>query len=472
MLLRQIFDPKLAQYSYLIGCQRTGEALIIDPERDVDRYIELVRQEGLRLTAIAETHIHADFLSGARELAEQTGAKLYLSAEGGPDWQSEWAAGDDYDVRLLRDGDTFQVGQIEIKALHTPGHTPEHMSFVITDHGGGAAEPIGIASGDFVFVGDLGRPDLLETAAGMVGEREPSARTLYRSVDRFLALPDFVQVWPAHGAGSACGKALGAVPSSTVGYEKRYNASIDAASCGEDAFVESILGGQPEPPLYFATMKMLNRTGPPVLGGLPAARPLSTAELTTAMGEAGTVVVDTRLDRLAFMDGHLEGSLYAPFDRTFLSLVGSYALLEQKIILVIDEEQIEEAIRDLICIGFDQVGDFVTPAMLEDPTFEPGMVKTQVIDFAELEKARHLPQVTVLDVRGAAEYAAGNIPGALNIAHTRLLARLDEVPEAGRLLVHCRSGARASAALSMLARAGREVSLVDDLFSRWSEQAS
>ena len=238
MLLRQIFEPKLAQNAYLIGCQRTGEALIIDPLRDVDRYLEIAREEGLTITAVTETHIHADFLSGARELAEKADVTLYLSAEGGKDWRYQWAEQGDYRTTLLNDGDHFRIGQIEIRALHTPGHTPEHLSFLITDHGGGANEPIGIATGDFVFVGDLGRPDLLESAAGEAGQMDPSARTLYRSVSRFLELPDFVQVWPGHGAGSACGKALGAVPSSTVGYEKRFNAALDAANGGEDHFVD------------------------------------------------------------------------------------------------------------------------------------------------------------------------------------------------------------------------------------------
>jgi hydroxyacylglutathione hydrolase len=472
MLLRQIFDPKLAQYAYLIGCQRSGEALIIDPERDIDRYVEIARKEGLRITAIAETHIHADFLSGARELAEQVGAKLYLSDEGDADWKYEWAIRSDYEVQFLHDSDVFQVGKIDIQAIHTPGHTPEHMSFVITDRGGGANEPIGIASGDFVFVGDLGRPDLLESAAGVAGAMEPSARTLFRSIDRFLALPDFVQVWPAHGAGSACGKALGAVPSSTVGYEKRHNAAIDVARLGEDAFVESILGGQPEPPLYFATMKRLNKVGPPLLGGLPVAKKLTLAELTDAMDDAGTVIVDTRRDRDAFMQGHLKGSLYAPFARSFSTIVGSYVRPEEEILLVIDGEQTEEAIRDLIRIGFDKIKGFVPPATFADSSLAQRLGSTEVIDFSALETARRRPEATVLDVRGASEYAAAHIPGALNIAHTRLLARLDEVPVEGELLVHCRSGARASAAVAMLAKAGRKVRLVDDTFDRWSPRAS
>lgn len=458
MLLRQIFDPKLAQYAYLIGCQRSGEALIIDPERDVDRYIELADAEGLRLVAAAETHIHADFLSGSRELAEQLGVRLYLSDEGGPDWRYGWTDG--YDVQLLKDGDTFSVGNIDIQALHTPGHTPEHMSFLVTDRGSGASEPIGIASGDFVFVGDLGRPDLLESAAGVVGQMDPSARTLFRSVDRFMALPDFVQVWPAHGAGSACGKALGAVPSSTVGYEKRHNTAIDVARLGEQAFVDAILSGQPEPPLYFATMKRLNRDGAPVRGGLPEVQRLDADELLTALDDADTVVVDTRTDRHGFMQRHLAGSLLAPLDRSFPSIVGSYVRPEQRIVLLAHAMDMEEALRDLVRIGFDRVGAFASPEVLDDDALQGHLRRTPVVDFTGLGDA-----ATILDVRGAAEFSAGHLPGALNIAHTRLLDRLDEVPTENAVQVHCRSGVRAATAVALLERAGRHAVWVDDLYT-------
>ena len=465
MLLRQIFDPKLAQYAYLIGCQQTGEALIIDPERDIDRYIELAKNEGLRITAVTETHIHADFLSGAREFSQQQGVRLYLSDEGDADWKYAWAAEGDENIQLLRDGDTFQVGKIDIQALYTPGHTPEHLSFVVTDRGGGSTEPIGIASGDFVFVGDLGRPDLLESAAGIEGQMEPSARNLFRSVHRFLDLPDFVQVWPGHGAGSSCGKALGAVPSSTVGYEKRHNAAIDAAQRGEEAFVEAILAGQPEPPLYFATMKKLNKMGPPLLGSLPKPRPLTVSETEQAIGRSNTVIVDTRLDRRGFMAGHLEGSLFAPLNRSFPSVVGSYVRPGEAILLVADEERVEEAVRDLVRIGFDTIAGFIPTHLLEEPELARRLRATPLLTFAQMHEARNRPNTLMLDVRGAAEYAAAHIPGSLNIAHTRLLDRLDEIPEDATLLVFCRTGARASAATAMLERAGRKAELVDDTFA-------
>jgi len=201
MLLRQIFDPWLAQYAYLIGCPKSGEALVIDPERDIEQYEELARANDLRITAVAETHIHADFVSGAREFAEDSGMRLFLSGEGGVDWEYRWPAGRG-NTSFLRDGDRFKVGNIEIEALHTPGHTPEHFSFLITDGGAGVGEPLALVSGDFLFVGDVGRPDLLESAAGMKGVMKESAETLRESLaGRVAGLEGFVQVLPAHGAG-------------------------------------------------------------------------------------------------------------------------------------------------------------------------------------------------------------------------------------------------------------------------------
>ena len=359
MLFRQIFDPKLAQYAYLIGCQQTKEALIIDPERDIDQYVELAEKEGLTIVAIAETHIHADFLSGGREFAERFGVTLYLSDEGDENWKYEWVKqkkqdGTDYDYVLLKDGDSFTLGGIEIKAVHTPGHTPEHMSYLVYDRGAGATTPIGIATGDFVFVGDLGRPDLLEQAAGMHGVQEPSARQLFGSLPRFTDLQDYLQVWPAHGAGSTCGKALGAVPTTTVGYEKLYNASLGAASGGEDAFVHAILSGQPEPQMYFARMKRDNKLGAPVLGALPQPRKLTASELKVMAEREDVLIVDTRLDRSSFMLKHIPGSLYAPINKTFNTVVGSLLVDETTpLVLIAEGDQVEEAVRDLVRIGYD-----------------------------------------------------------------------------------------------------------------------
>jgi len=468
MLLRQIFDSKLAQYAYLIGCPATGEALVIDPERDVDRYIEAAEAEGLRLTAVAETHIHADFLSGARELAERLNLRVYVSAEGGADWQVEWAK--EYpNATLLRDGDSFRVGNIELKAVHTPGHTPEHLSYLVVDHGGGASDPMGLVTGDFVFVGDLGRPDLLEQAAGIQGVQEASARALYGSLPAFLELDDHLQVWPGHGAGSACGKALGAVPTTTVGYERRHNAALDAARGGEDAFVETILADQPEPPLYFARMKAHNRSGPPILGDLPSPHRVALQEIGALVDDPNAVIVDTRMPRSAFMARHLPGSLHAPLDRAFNTVVGSLVEDETRpILLVVEHDRLEDAVRDLVRIGYDTFAGYVDEDQLDEWFAAGGASGTiQEIDTAHMAEVFDEPGNVVLDVRSGAEYRAGHVPGAVHVPYTRLPRLEDRIPRDRTLLVHCGSGKRSAAASSYLAGRGYDVRFVDDSWSVW-----
>ncbi|MFZ4814084.1 MAG: MBL fold metallo-hydrolase, partial [Phototrophicaceae bacterium] len=211
MLLRHFYDEKLAQASYLVGCPVTGEAIVIDPARHVQPYLDAAEAHGLTITAVTETHIHADFASGARELGARTGAMLLLSGEGGEGWQ--YTGLDDYAVTLLYDGDTFSVGDVQFTVIHTPGHTPEHLIFKVTDRG-----DYGFFTGDFLFVGDVGRPDLLEKAAGLRDTAEVLAHQMFAAVQRIKGEADYLQVFPGHGAGSACGKALGAVPSSTIGY--------------------------------------------------------------------------------------------------------------------------------------------------------------------------------------------------------------------------------------------------------------
>ncbi len=465
MYFRQVFEPKLAQYSYVIGCQRTGEALVIDPMRDIDRYEAIAAEEDLKITAVAETHIHADFLSGALEYAER-GVRVYLSDEGGDDWRYRWIR-DHHDAVLVKDGDAFNIGNIRILVAHTPGHTPEHVSFMITDEGGGASEPMGIASGDFVFVGDLGRPDLLESAAGVAGAMEPSARTLYRSATRFLELPDYLQVWPGHGAGSACGKALGAVPDSTVGYERRFSPALDFVQRGEREFVDFILEGQPEPPLYFARMKKWNKEGAPVLGRLPQPPELDGAGVRAAR-DSGAVVVDTRVDRRAFMASHLEGSLYAPLDKTLPTIAGSYVEPGEPIVLIAEAGQVEEAVLDLVRIGLDEIVGFAAPATLARMD---GLRATTVAETSDLERLRTEPGAVPLDVRRKTEYDLSHVPDAINIAHTRLRARRDELPDGARFLVYCRTGARAAAATSYLESLGHDAVYVDGLLADWASTA-
>jgi hydroxyacylglutathione hydrolase len=469
MFMRMIYDEKLAQAAYLIGCQKTGEAVVIDPERDIDRYIDLAEANGLRIVAAAETHIHADFVSGSRELAERVGAKVYVSDEGDADWKYQWldkkVGGGSYDHQLLKDGDSFHIGNIELKAMHTPGHTPEHIVFLIIDHGSGVNEPIGMASGDFVFVGDLGRPDLLESAAGVAGMMEPSARRLFETLKTLDNIKDYVQVWPAHGAGSACGKALGAVPSSTIGYEKRFNPAIGAAT-SEQNFVDFILSGQPEPPMYFANMKRDNKIGPPVLGGIPNPARID-FETLRGLDAKKVAIVDTR-SWDEFKSGHVPGSLSFPLSKSFNTDAGSMIRDTDEIYLIIDEDDLDETVRDLIRIGLDHIKGWC-------PTTDVAGTGLESIEEVDASKALELvesKQVGVLDVRRATEFADGHLPGAVNIAHTRLMSRMDEVPEDDTLLVNCRSGARSARACAFLQRSGKRVINLKGGYMAWEDASA
>jgi hydroxyacylglutathione hydrolase len=458
MLLRLIYDDMLAEAAYLIGCQRTGEAIVIDPERDIDRYLDIAASHNLRITAIAETHIHADFLSGARQLAEATGGKVYLSKEGGEGWQYGWlhkrTDGGTYSNVLLGDGDRFQVGGIQFTAVHTPGHTPEHLCFMVTDLGGGAEDAMGLLSGDFVFVGDLGRPDLLESAAGEAGARLEGAKQLQQSALKFLDLPDHLQVWPAHGAGSACGKALGAVPQTTVGYERRNNAVLKLAP-DAGAFVDDILAGQTDPPLYFARMKRLNRDGVPLLETLPQPTEYGPADLA-GINTKKTAVLDLRSWE-AYRDGHLKGSLYLRRGAFFAAAGGSFLKSDDSVVLICEQDEVETLTRVLVRIGIDDVAGWASPTTLEQFIADTA-IRTPEITADALE-ATLAGGASLLDVRFVPEHENASIEGGVLVPYTRLRERLAEVPE-GDLVVMCAGGVRSAMACGMLERAGRTVTNV------------
>lgn len=462
MFLRHIYNSDLAQASYLVGCQRTGEALIVDPNRDIYAYIDLAEREGLRITAITETHIHADFLSGARELAEATGATLYLSDEGDADWKYAFAS--DAGAVLLHDGDVIEVGNIRVRAIHTPGHTPEHMSFLLTD-AANADQPMGIFTGDFVFVGDVGRPDLLERAAGIGGTMEAGARNLFDSLQAFKQLPAFVQVWPGHGAGSACGKALGAVPQSTVGYEKLFNWALTITD--RDEFVAEVLAGQPEPPAYFAQMKRLNKEGARSASSLPAPRSLALADLEQALSD-GMTVVDTR-SKESFSAGHVPGTIHIPHGSSFINWAGWLVSYDRPFGLIVDDGLVDDAVRMLRLIGLDDVAGYWAPDVLSAWQEKHGPLEMmESMSPAELHARLGQDGVTVLDVRGSSEYAEGHIPGSLHIPAGYLSKRLDDVPEDEPVVVHCQTGIRSAIATSVLQAHGRKN--VIDLpggFSEW-----
>jgi hydroxyacylglutathione hydrolase len=468
MLLKRFHDPKLAQTSYLVGCHSSREALVVDPNRDVDRYLQAAEEEGFRIAHVTETHIHADFVSGARELAHRTGARLYLSDAGGPDWSYRYAA--DARATLLRGDSCLRVGAVELRALHVPGHTPEHLAFIVTDTET-ASEPMGAFTGDFLFVGDVGRPDLLERAVRVQGTMETEARHLYRSLQRFRALPDFLQIWPGHGAGSACGKSLSAVPHSTLGYETRFNWAFSIAN--EDAFVRAVLAGQPEPPRYFARMKRINRSGPALLGAplRPAPLPASTLASVLAQGET---VVDTRGAR-DFAQGAVPGTINIPANRTFTTWAGSLLGYDRDFYLIVDQgraELVDELARDLAGIGLDRLAGYFSSDSVDAYRGSWGQLQTiPELTLAEvtqrLRKSGAGDEI-VLDVRGAGEWEAGHLPRALNVPVGELDERLEEIPRNRAVIVHCQTGARAAMAVSILrARGFKDVSQFPGGFAEW-----
>ena len=447
MFFKRFYDTNLAQASYLIGCQRTGEALVVDPNRDVEQYVAAAEAEGLRVSHVTETHIHADFVSGARELAARTGAQLLLSDEGDADWKYAYAA--EAGARLLKDRDVFMVGNVHIQALHTPGHTPEHLSFLVTDTPA-AAGPWGILTGDFVFVGDVGRPDLLERAAGFVGTMEAGARTLFHSLERFRALPDHLQVWPGHGAGSACGKALGAIASSTVGYERLANWGV--ATTDEDEFVRVVLAGQPEPPRYFAEMKRINKIGPRILRGLRRPTRLPPDRLG-ALLRLGEVVVDTR-SAAKFAAGHVPGTINIPLDTNFTTWAGWLLPYDRDVYLLLDDgcpRCAETAVRDLATIGLDRVAGTFCDDGIEAWSAAGGELRTVAqATVAEVSAMLNRGDAMVVDVRGRAEWEAGHLPGVPNVPLGYLPDQLTKLPADTPVVVHCQAGARSSIAASVL----------------------
>lgn len=463
MLIRYFYDTGLSQASYLVGCQATGEALVVDPNRDVTQYIDAARAEGLRLTHVTETHIHADFVSGVPELVERTGARAYLSDEGGADWGYGFA--DAIDAVMLGDGAELMVGNIRLQAQHTPGHTPEHLSFIVTDTAGADA-PMGVFTGDFIFVGDVGRPDLLEKAAGMGGTMDRAARQLFQSLQAFRELPDWLQLWPGHGAGSACGKALGAVPSTTLGYEKRFNWAFGITD--ENEFVEAVLAGQPEPPAYFATMKRINRDGPRVLGGMPQPDRLQDGSLRGLLGE-GVTVIDLR-QWAAFRKGFVPGTLSIPLNRSFATWAGSLVPYDGDVALITDgdgtgaREMARDAARELALIGLDRVTGYFEASAL---AAAGGLASIDDIEPADARALVDAGEAAMLDVRRPDEWQDAHVPGVPNVSLGSLPRRLDEVPADPPLIVHCKAGSRSAIAASILAARGQTVSNLAGGFDRW-----
>ncbi len=440
MYLERFYDDDLAQASYIIGSESAGEAIVVDPRRDVHVYIQAATAKKLKIVAVTETHVHADYLSGSRELAAQAGADLYLSAEGGPDWRYR------FDHRPLHHGDVIEVGEVRIEVMHTPGHTPEHISFLVTD-GARGDEPGYLLSGDFVFVGDLGRPDLLDEAAGYRDTRFEGARQTQRSLVELLrSVKDHVTLYPGHGAGSACGKSLAAVPSSTVGYE-RLTSWWAGLLDDEQRFAAELLSGQPDAPTYFGRMKRLNRDGPPLLGGRAPLEKLTAADVSGRVNR-DLILLDTRPlaeQRL----GTVPGALSVPGGGSFATYA-AYAIDPEvdtrPIVLLAHDQAHAERLRErLSYVGLDDVIGYVS---------DLGGLDLRPVPLQPAADARTRRDVAFLDVRTADEYGHGAAPGAQRIHVGQVLARIAEVPKGRPVVVYCQGGGRAAVAASVLRNRG------------------
>lgn len=457
MLLKYFYDKSLAHASYMIGCQRSGEAIVIDPGRNITPYLEAASSEGLKITGAAETHIHADFVSGSRELADRVGATLYLSDEGPLEWKYQYA--DKQPTQLLKDGDAFYVGRVKLEVLHTPGHTPESISFVLTDEGGGANVPMGIFTGDFVFVGSIGRPDLLETAAGVVGSADVGARQLYQSIEKFRKLPDHLQLWPAHGAGSACGKGLGAIPSSTVGYEKLFNPALQFHD--EQSFVDYILKDQPETPFYFANMKHVNKVGPELIRNLPEVKKLSPQEVAELAPVQ--IVFDVRPSK-EFANGHIPSTINLP-EGSLVQWAGFFADHRQPTYLIASPDQLPTLLQGLRSIGIDSVRGFAE--VVEVANTNLLSEKYHSASPQDLFQRIQSSVVKVLDVRAETEYREGHIAGAEHRFLGRLLKEIKTIDRSKPVIAQCLGGGRSAIATSILQREGFQVTNLEGGYRAW-----
>jgi hydroxyacylglutathione hydrolase len=450
MFFKRFYDENLAQASYLIACEKTREAIVIDPNLDVSQYTRAAGAQRARITHVTETHIHADFVSGARALAEAAGAALHLSAEGGKEWGYTEAAMKA--ASPLRDGSEILLGKVRLRAAHTPGHTPEHLVFLVSDLERGE-NPVGALSGDFVFVGDVGRPDLLERAAGAKGSMETSARQLFQSLRTFSEHPDHLQIWPGHGAGSACGKSLGAMPQTTLGYEKLFNWAFAATS--ETDFVAKVLEDQPVPPRYFAVMKRVNRAlALPPTHSTPAL--LGLEELDTAL-RSNKLVIDTRSAE-KFAAGHVPRTLNIPLGKSFLNWTGALAPDDGDFYLIVEsdaDDAVKAIFDDLAKIGLTRVAGFFRSNVISEWKSNRGAPEqVPQMDSKQLHEVLGRDDIQVIDVRAPDEWSRGHLPGAIHIPLAALPERVGELDASKPIVLHCKGGGRSSIATSFLQSKG------------------
>jgi glyoxylase-like metal-dependent hydrolase (beta-lactamase superfamily II)/rhodanese-related sulfurtransferase len=438
MYFKQFYLGCLAHASYLIGSE--GEAAIIDPQRDVAQYVEDAAAHGLKIKYVVETHLHADFVSGHCELAAQTGAQIVISRR----------AEATYDHRAVADGDEIAVGNVTLRFVETPGHTPESVSVVVIDHET-SDEPQKVLTGDTLFIGDVGRPDL----AGARGyTSEQMAAMLYDSLhDKLLQLDDAVEVYPAHGAGSMCGRNISKETSSTIGQQRKFNYAL--APMSKDEFVRVMTTDLPAAPVYFSRDAEINRTGASALESLPQPRPLSPREVRELLSR-GHIVLDVR-SAAEFGASHVPGALNVGLGGQFAMWAGSLIEPEKKIVLVAEgEERVNEAVMRLARVGLESVEGYLRGGM--DAWSEAGFATATVEQISVDDLRRRLDagdDLQVLDVRRAGEYADGHVPGALHAPLSELKHdSLEGLDPLRPLAVICAGGYRSSAATSLLAPRG------------------
>lgn len=439
MFLRQFFVKGLGHASYLVGDEEAGLAAVVDPRRDVDEYVDAGREEGLRITEILETHVHNDYVSGAEELRRRTGATVRASA----------GAGLTRPHTPLRDGDMVRVGSLRVRALATPGHTPEHMSFAVADLARSEDDWV-LFSGGALLVGTAARPDLL----GGPAEAERGAESEFASLrEKIAPLPDWVELYPTHGAGSLCGSGIGGKRWSTIGYERRNNPALRQPDA--EAFKSFILAGQPTVPAYWRLMRALNQAGAPALSALDAPRSLSAEAVEHAAGH-DAAIVDAR-DPLAFAAAHIPGSLGVGLADSFGTWVGSVVPLDRRIVLVLERpDDLEPAIAQLRRAGFDRVAGYLAGGFGEWRQSSRAVARLATLTPQEVAAGLAAGSLQVLDVREASEWSAGHLPDALHIPAGALPARRGEVPHDRPVVAVCRSGYRSTVAASLLQREGHE----------------
>jgi glyoxylase-like metal-dependent hydrolase (beta-lactamase superfamily II)/rhodanese-related sulfurtransferase len=431
MHFKQFYLGCLAHASYLVGDQ--GEAAVVDPRRDVQEYLDEAEAQGLAIRYVIETHLHADFVSGHLELAERTGATVVMGAR----------AGALFAHRAVSDGDELRLGRVVLRFLETPGHTPESLCVVVTDTAA-SAQPRLVLTGDTLFIGDVGRPDL---ACGPDASPAAMAEMLYDSLHgKLLTLPDAVEVYPAHGAGSLCGRNISKETSSTIGEQRRGNWALQPM--GRSEFVRALTADLPEAPAYFSYDAALNRRGAPALADRPRPRALSPEDAEDQVAR-GAIALDVR-GGPAFAAGHLAGSLHVGLDGQFASWAGALLPPDRPLVIVAeDEAAVDQTATRLARVGLDTVAGYLAGGVRAWSDSGRPLLRLAQVTVDELQRRMDAePGLRVLDVRRPGEYAAGHVPGAISLPLDRLQR---EWPDAGApTAVICAGGYRSSAAASLL----------------------